>query len=480
MKLKEILQDISVLELHADPELEITGVVCDSRKVQPGHAFVAVVGCDADGNRYIPGALNQGACVIITAKKPETAIPYVLVDSDRLALATASANFYRHPARDLAVIGVTGTNGKTSVTYLTKQLLEKLTGEKVGLVGTMENHLGDRVQESQRTTPESPELQQYLAHMRDAGCKYAVMEVSSHGLDQERVGGICFQVAAFTNLTQDHLDYHKTMEAYCRAKAILFSRCRKAVVNADDSWYEHLLADCSAPVLKTSAKGGAQLQAQDICLEADRVRFTAVYGREHQPVTVPIPGGFTVYNALTVLGIALQLGFSLEAAAGALAGVKGVKGRVEVVPTPGKPYTVMIDYAHTPDGLQNVLSSVKGFCKGRLIALFGCGGDRDRTKRPQMGKIGVTLADIAVITSDNPRTEDPMAIISDILEGVGRAKNYTVYENRVQAIHYAMDIGQKDDIIVLCGKGHETYQIVGLEKRHFDEREIVQGYLNKA
>ncbi len=480
MKLKELMQDICVLETNADPETEITGISCDSRRVQPGNAFAAVQGWDTDGNRYIPAAMDRGAAVVITARKPADGISYVLVEKDRLALALISSNFYGHPAQKLPVIGITGTNGKTSAACLTKQLLEKVTGNKVGLIGTVGIDLGDAVLNAKRTTPESPELQKYLACMRSNGCSYAVMEVSSHALDQERVGGITFAVAAFTNLTQDHLDYHKTMESYCDAKARLFSRCRRAVVNADDIWCERLTAGCTAPALQTSVKGLAGLYAQDILLEADRVCFTAVYGRECQHITVPIPGGFTVYNALTALGIALQLGISLKAAAEGLADVKGIRGRVELVPTPGKPYTVMIDYAHTPDGLEKLLHSLKAFCKGRLIAVFGCGGDRDRSKRPQMGEIAVRLADFAVITSDNPRTEDPMAIISDILEGVGDEKNYTVFENRVRAIHYAMDIGKKDDIIVLCGKGHETDQVVGLEHRRLDEREAVRSYLEEA
>ncbi len=477
MKLSQVLQAVPVCESSADGSVEITGVVCDSRKVQKGNLFVAVDGCQHDGNRYIAQAMENGAAAVVTAKKPKENIPWVLVASDRAALARISANFYGHPARELIMVGVTGTNGKTSVTSLCKQVLEQLTGEKVGLVGTMENCLGDRVQPAQRTTPESPELQKILYDMRAAGCRYAVMEVSSHGLHQQRVGGICFRVAAFTNLTADHLDYHKTMEDYCAAKAMLFASCHRAVVNADDPWHTKITENCHGPVLRLSARGPADLYGENICLEADGVCFTAVCGSQREAVKVPIPGNFTVYNALTVLGIALQLGFSLEAAARALENVRGVRGRVEVVPTPGKPYKVMIDYAHTPDGLANVLASLRDFCKGRLIALFGCGGDRDKSKRPQMGKIGVSLADIAIITSDNPRTEDPKAIISDILQGVGNAENYIIIENRTQAIQYAMDIGQKDDIIVLCGKGHETHQLIGRQQLHFDEREIVRKFL---
>ena len=477
MKLSALLQGIEVLELHADPQLEVTAVISDSRKVQPGSLFVAVSGFASDGNRFIPMAMEKGAVVVVTAKKPEMDVPYVLVASDRLALALLGTNFYGRPAESMVMVGVTGTNGKTSTTWLLKQVLQQVKGAKVGLIGTMENHIGDEIIATERTTPESIELQALFARMRDAGCSYAVMEVSSHALELDRVAGITFDVAAFTNLTEDHLDFHKTMEAYCDAKAILFRRCRRAVVNGDDPWTERLLAGCTAPVLTLTVGGDGSLRAENVVMASDRVTFTAVCGEERVAVNVGIPGKFTVRNVLGVLGIAMQLGISLEDAAAALANVQGVKGRVEVVPTPGKDYTVLIDYAHSPDGLENVLSSVRDFCKGRLIAVFGCGGDRDPIKRPIMGKIAVDLADLAVVTTDNPRTEAPDAIIRDIVAGVEDAKNYVVVENRPDAIKYAMDIAKKDDIIVLAGKGHETYQEIMGIKHHLDEREIVAAYL---
>ena len=477
MKLSALLQEIEVLELHADSQLEVTAVISDSRKVQPGSLFVAVSGFANDGNRFIPMAMEKGAVVVVTAKKPEMDVPYVLVASDRLALALLGTNFYGRPAESMVMVGVTGTNGKTSTTWLLKQVLQQVKGAKVGLIGTMENHIGDEIIATERTTPESIELQALFARMRDAGCSYAVMEVSSHALELDRVAGITFDVAAFTNLTEDHLDFHKTMEAYCDAKAILFRRCRRAVVNGDDPWVERLLADCTAPVLTLTVGGNGSLRAEDVVMGSDRVSFTAVCGEERVAVNVGIPGKFTVRNVLGVLGIAMQLGISLEDAAAALAKVQGVKGRVEVVPTPGKDYTVLIDYAHSPDGLENVLSSVRDFCKGRLIAVFGCGGDRDPIKRPIMGKIAVDLADLAVVTTDNPRTEAPDAIIRDIVAGMEGAENYQVVENRPDAIKYAMDIAKKDDIIVLAGKGHETYQEIMGVKHHMDEREIVAAYL---
>ena len=305
----------------------------------------------------------------------------------------------------MTMIGVTGTNGKTSTTLLLKQVLEKTMGAKVGLIGTMANMVGDEVIPTERTTPESFELQGLFARMRDAGCSHVVMEVSSHAVTLDRIGGVRFDIAAFTNLTEDHLDFHKTMDAYCDAKAELFRRCSKAVINTDDSYAPRFLEAASCPVLTTAVSAGADLRAENVELLSDGIRYTV----DGVSVHVPIPGRFTVYNTLTVLGIARQLGISLTDAAEALKTVEGVKGRIEVVPTPGKDYTVLIDYAHTPDGLENVLSSVRDFCKGRIISVFGCGGDRDPIKRPIMGHIGVKLADFAVITSDNPRTETPGA-----------------------------------------------------------------------
>ncbi len=478
MKLHALLQGVKVLEIHADLNLEIAGVAYDSRKVTPGSLFVAITGFASDGNRFIPMALEKGAAVVVTAAKPHEDIPYVLVASDRLALALIAGNWFGHPAKSMTMIGITGTNGKTSSTLLLKHILEDALGAKVGLIGTMENMVGDEIIPTARTTPESFELQALFARMRSAGCTHVVMEVSSHALTLERVGGVHYDVAAFTNLTEDHLDFHKTMDAYCDAKAELFKRATKGVLNRDDSYYPRFAAAATCQSLSTSARGSADLYAENVRLAANGIAFTAVAGDCRQEIRLGIPGKFTVYNALTVLGVALQLGISLEQAAASLATARGVKGRIEVVPTPGKDYTVLIDYAHTPDGLENVLSSVKDFCQGRLISVFGCGGDRDPIKRPIMGRIGVRLSDIAIITSDNPRTEDPMKILADICAGLPEeAKNYEVIENRVAAIHRAMDIAKKDDIIVLAGKGHETYQEICGVKNHLDEREVVADYL---
>ena len=476
MKLKDLLKGINVIECAADPELNIEAVAYDSRKVVSGSLFVAVSGFATDGNKYIPMAMEKGAMAVVTAKKPEQDVPYILVESDRKALAMLGVNFYGHPAGKMTMIGITGTNGKTSVTLLLKHLLEKTLGAKVGLVGTMGNMIGDVELPTERTTPESFELQGLFAQMVEGGCTHCVMEVSSHALTLDRVGGVHYDVAAFTNLTEDHLDFHKTMEAYCDAKAELFRRCDRAVLNRDDEWFDRMVSGATCDVLTTSVKEAAGLKAENLELLSDGICFTAVMGEKKVQVHLPIPGKFTVYNALTVLGVAVQLGLSLEAAAEALTTAQGVKGRVEVVPTPGQPYTVLVDYAHTPDGLENVLSSVRGFCKGRLIAVFGCGGDRDPIKRPIMGAIGVKLADHTIITSDNPRTEDPMAIIRDITANLEEG-SWEIIEDRRKAIRYAMDIAKKDDIIVLAGKGHETYQEINGVKYHLDEREEVAAHL---
>ena len=472
MKLKELLQGLTILEATADLEMEIARVSYDSRQTRPGDLFVAMSGFAVDGHTFIGKAMEAGAAAVLCEKAPEGEIPYVRVADSRHALAVVGANFYGHPADAMTMVAVTGTNGKTTTTYLLKAILEQALGAKVGLIGTNQNMIGQEALPTERTTPESFELQGLLAQMRDGGCTHVVMEASSHALYLNRVYGIHYAVGIFTNLTQDHLDFHKTMEAYCDAKAILFRNCDTGVVNADDPWTGRLMENASCKVLTYSEKAESDLRAENVA-------FTAVTKEKKVPIRVNIPGGFMVYNTLDVLGAALALGVSLEKSAEVLAGVPHVKGRVEVVPTPGKDYTILIDYAHSPDGLENVLSSVKGFAKGRTIALFGCGGDRDKTKRPKMGKVAADLADFAIVTTDNPRTEVPADIIRDILPGFeGSDTPYIVVEDRIQAIHWAMDHAEKGDVIVLCGKGHETYQEINHVKHHMDEREIVADYLN--
>ena len=478
MKLQELLAGIPVLDAAADLETEITGVSYDSRRTKPGDLFVAMTGFATDGHQYIGKALENGAAAVLCQQTPETDCPYIQTEDSRRALAVVGANWFHHPASGMTMIAVTGTNGKTTTTYLLKAILEQALGAKVGLIGTNQNMIGQEVIPTERTTPESFEVQHLFRQMADVGCTHVVMEVSSHALALDRVYGVRYQVGIFTNLTQDHLDFHKTMEAYCDAKAILFRNCGTGVVNADDPWTPRLLRNASCKVLTYAEHAPADLRAENVGLGADHIAFDAVTETERVPIRVNIPGGFMVYNTLDVLGAALALGIPLKDSARVLAAVPHVKGRVEVVPTPGRDYTVLIDYAHSPDGLKNVLSSVQGFAKGRTIALFGCGGDRDRTKRPKMGKTAAEHADFLVITTDNPRTEKPGAIIEDILPGLeGSVTPYTVIEDRVEAIHWAMDHAEAGDVIVLCGKGHETYQEINHVKHHMDEREIVADYL---
>lgn len=481
MKLQELLKGIEVLECRAEPCMDVTGVSFDSRAVKQGELFVAVTGFAADGHKFIPAAVKNGAAVVLCERAPSGNIPYVLVKSARTALAQAAANWFGHPADSMTMIGVTGTNGKTTVTYLLKTVLEQTLGAKVGLIGTIQNMIGDEILPTERTTPESFELQKLFAEMRDAGCTHVVMEVSSHALSLSRVEGVRFRVGVFTNLTEDHLDFHKTMLDYCDAKAILFRHCDTGVMNLDDLYCDRIHRQAACKILTYSTKdNAADLVAKNIRLYADRVETDVVTGIEISRAELGIPGAFSVYNALAVLGAGLALGIPLAELTAALRHAHGVKGRMEVVPTPGKDYTVLIDYSHTPDSLKNALITVRGFCKGRVIAVFGCGGDRDPFKRPIMGRIGGELADVCVITSDNPRTEDPNAIIAQIVAGMQDAKNKpVVIESRVEAIGWAMANAKQDDVIVLCGKGHETYQEVGHEKHHMDEREIVAEYLEK-
>ena len=451
----------------------------DSRKATPGCVFVALPGSNADGGQFIADAVARGAGFVVC--RPEHAgacgeAEVVDCAEPRRALGLLARARYGTASLPFPVVGVTGTNGKTTTTYLVKHMLED-AGHKVGLIGTNQNLIGSEVIETERTTPESYELHALFARMRDAGCTHVIMEVSSHSLVLDRVHGIRFAVGAFTNLTQDHLDFHKTMENYRKAKAILFTVSDKGVINLDDAAAPKMLADAKCPCLTYSCgKPEATLCATALQLHADGVEFDAAYEGASAHVKLPIPGHFSVENALNALGMVLSLGMPLADAAKSLATATGVKGRVEVVPT-DTDYTVLIDYAHSPDGVENVLKAVRGFAKGRVVALFGCGGDRDRTKRPKMGKIASDLADFCVVTSDNPRTEQPQAIIDDILEGMKDSKTpMQVIVDRPEAIHWALAHAQKDDIIVLMGKGHETYQEVNHVKHHMDEREIVADY----
>ena len=477
MRLRELLEGMEVISQTISPDTEITHVCVDSRATQKGSLFVAVPGNRCDGGHYARQAVDRGAvCVVCQSELPPD-LPWVKVRDARLALSQLACRWYGHPSRQLTMLGVTGTNGKTTVTYLLRHILQR-TGMKTGLIGTVQNIVGEQTLPAQRTTPDALQIQQLLSAMTKNGCSHAVMEVSSHALDQHRAEGIDFAVGIFTNLTEDHLDYHGTMGCYCDAKAKLFQMSRMGVCNADDPWTERLLAGASCPSVYYGIHNPAEVWAEDIFLHSRSVDFTVCTARTRTPVHLGVPGRFSVYNALGAIATCGELGIPPEECAAALATFPGVAGRMEVVPTPGKPYTLLIDYAHTPDALENVLKTVRGFAQNRVIAVFGCGGDREREKRPLMGHIAGKLADLTIITSDNPRTEEPMAIIRDILPGIAGAEDkYIVEPDRRGAIALAMGRAAAGDVIVLCGKGHETYQEIGDKTILMDEREIVRSLL---
>ena len=476
MRLKDLLQGVQITSVQADGQCCVQGISCDSKHVKTGDLFVAIPGTSLDGNQFITEAFEKGAVCAVCQSPPPCAIPHVVVPCARRALALMAANYDGRPAEEMTLIGVTGTNGKTTTTWLIKRILERKAGAKVGLMGTVENLVGDTALPAQRTTPDALQLHQLLRQMADNGCTHVVMEVSSHALALERTYGIVFDVGVFTNLTQDHLDFHGTMERYCAAKSKLLRSCRAAVYNADDPWGRQVLRGSTCPRVSYGLAQGCHLRAQDIAFAADSVSYTVCTPWEELPTGCGIPGAFSVYNSLAAMAVCQQLGVPLAACRDVLLHDGGAKGRMESVPVSGKPYSVIIDYAHTPDALENILQTVRGFTKGRLIAVFGCGGDRDRTKRPQMGAVAAHLADVAVVTTDNPRTERPADIIRDILAGMDGSKPVVV-ENRIEAICWALDHAADGDVVVLCGKGHETYQEIGKEKIHMDEREIVEDYL---
>lgn len=479
MKLKEIIKNIDVKNIFGSDMTEISGIAFDSRSVKPGNLFVCITGFETDGHDYAESAVASGAAAIIAERDLSAlGVACIVVENSRLAMALASAEFYGHPDRQFKLIGITGTNGKTTSTYLIKSILEAM-GKKVGLIGTNQNMIGNEVIPSKHTTPDSLELMQLFAHMAEKKADYVVMEVSSHSLALDRVAACEFDVGGFTNITQDHLDFHKTMDEYLKAKAILFSLSKAGAVNIDDSNAKYLLENSKCEKMLTyGTDSECDLRASDIRLHRDGVSFEISYKNKSYSASLKIPGMFSVYNALTALACLTATGIPLDESVDNLKNASGVKGRVEIVET-GRDYTVIIDYAHTPDGLYNVIKAIKEFAKGRIITVFGCGGDRDKTKRPKMGKIVSEMADLAVVTSDNPRTEKPEAIIEDILVGVKEGKGeYVVVPNRFAAIEYALDHAKKDDIILLAGKGHETYQILSDRTIIFDEREIVRKLLN--
>lgn len=464
MILKELLQDI---EYEGNADIEINRIQSNSLKVEPGDAFVCIEGYETDGHKYAKDSSQKGAAVIIAMHSVEADCPVVIVKDTRRVLALLCARYWGNPSKRFKLVGVTGTNGKTTTTYLVKTILEN-AGHKVGLIGTNQNMIGNKVLPASRTTPDSFELQKIFKSMADEKCDTVIMEVSSHALYLDRVYGSDFDIGLFTNITQDHLDFHKTMENYLAAKTLLFKMCKKGIINGDDERAGYVIKNATCPMTTYSIGKSSDVKADNVKMTEKGVSFDAL-GQHYE---LKIPGKFSVYNALGAILICDALGVDKNKIAEGLKIAHGVKGRAEVVDL-GYDFTVLIDYAHTPDGIENILKTVKGFAKGRVIILFGCGGDRDNKKRPIMGKIASSLADFVIVTSDNPRTEKPSAIIDEIMVGIDKTKPYTVIENRRDAIEYAVKNAKKDDVIVLAGKGHETYQTIGKENFHFDEREIL-------
>lgn len=477
MRLTELLRQTEHTLYGED--VQIHAITYDSRKVVPGSLFVAVRGLETDGHQYIEAAIEKGAAAILAEEKGAWSVPVAVCKDTRRGLAEVGARFYGNPADKLKIIGVTGTNGKTTTTYLIKQILD-LLGYKTGLIGTNQNIIGDKTMPTERTTPESLDLHGIFHEMVEEGVSYVVMEVSSHSLALSRTHGIFFQEAVFTNLTQDHLDFHETMEKYLEAKALLFSQARHGVTNIDDAYGAKLAAHAGCPVMTYGVENEADVRGENIRLSERGVICTTKLGGASYEIRLGIPGKFSVYNALAATAACLGLGIPMEDILKGLVLAKGVKGRAEVVSTPA-PYTVLIDYAHTPDGLKNIIETVRGFAKRRVITVFGCGGNRDKTKRPIMGEIAASLSDFTVVTSDNPRKENPGEIIKDILSGMTDYEGkYAAVENRRDAIRYAMEMAKESDIIILAGKGHETYQILHDETITFDEREIVKEIVSHA
>lgn len=476
MKLSELLKGLDYTGEYEDRE--VTDVTQDSRLVKEGFLFICIKGASFDGHSVAAEMLEKGAAAVVCGH--DLGLKNQIITSNtRNAYSILCANYYGNPADKLKLIGLTGTNGKTTTSFLIKQVLEN-AGKKVGLVGTVQNMVGDEIYPAKFTTPDPHELQKLFRMMVDAGCEYCVMEVSSQALAQGRVNGLHFAIGAFTNLTQDHLDYHKTWENYFNAKRKLFENCDIAVTNADDENGLKIVSGLPCKVITYAINtNDADYVAKNVNFKASGVEYELVglenIGRCH----CPIPGRFSVYNSLCAACCAITAGVEFTAVLEAISKCTGVKGRIEVVPT-DTDYTVIIDYAHSPDGLENIISSLREIAKGRIVTLFGCGGDRDKTKRPKMGKIAAELSDFCVVTSDNPRSENPSDIISDILKGMeGVSTPYVVVENRKEAIKWALEHAKPNDIVLLAGKGHETYQILPTGTIHFDEREAVAEILGE-
>ncbi|MCL2579592.1 MAG: UDP-N-acetylmuramoyl-L-alanyl-D-glutamate--2,6-diaminopimelate ligase [Oscillospiraceae bacterium] len=476
MTLGDLFKDVAIIESLADSEREVTGLTGDSRQLEPGGVFFCIPGLRTDGHDHAAAALESGAAAVVCQR--DLGLPnQILVENTRTALGLSAANFFGRPAEKLKLVGITGTNGKTTTTYLVKHILES-AGKKAGLIGTIRNEIDDLALPARYTTPDPVGLHAMFARMVQAGCEYAVMEASSHALDQGRLTGCRFSVAAFTNLTQDHLDYHGTMEAYFAAKRRLFDICDQAVINHDDEYGRRILAGAACPCTSYAQESrDADMTAHDINFSAQGSRFVLMLADQLYRVKLRMPGYFSVSNALAAAGCCLALGIEMQAIVDGLAGCPGVPGRIEILPT-NTDYTVIRDYAHSPDGLQKILETVRGFAPGRVVCLFGAAGNRDRTKRATMGEIVAGLAHFVILTSDNPRDEDPNQIVDDVLPGIKKHKTpYKVIVDRYDAIKWALENARPDDVLLLAGKGHEDYQVLDFGTINFDEKVVVEQLL---
>lgn len=472
MKLRSIMENINLDIIQGSIDLDINKIQYDSRKVKQGDVFFCIDGYTVDGHKYIQDAINNGAIAVVCEKNIDINLNCSVIKTkdSRKALAISAANYYKNPSRHMKIIGITGTNGKTTSAFMIKEILER-KGYKVGLIGTIANYIGDKKIHAERTTPESLELHELFSEMVECKVDYCVMEVSSHSLSLDRVYGIEFCESIFTNLTQDHLDFHKTFENYFSAKLMLFRNSKNSIINIDDIYGEKAYSFIKSSKLSFGLSN-SDIMASDIKMHSRGSKFTLRYKDNSFEVELSIPGNYNIYNALGAIAVCLSQGIEPTVIKVALEKVQ-VPGRCELVKdTHNLGFEIILDYAHTPDGLENILKTAREFTKGKLICVFGCGGDRDKTKRPIMGKIGSKLCDISVITSDNPRNEDPLEIINDIVKGIEK-HNFEIIESRKAAIKRAMEIASPGDVIVIAGKGHEDYQVLKGKTIHFDEREVV-------
>ncbi|GAA0089397.1 UDP-N-acetylmuramoyl-L-alanyl-D-glutamate--2,6-diaminopimelate ligase [Clostridium perfringens] len=481
MILKSLLKGLDYEVIKGNEESKVQNIRYDNRKIEQGDAFVCVKGFKVDGHSFIGDAIKKGAKTLIVQEdvSVQEDITIIKVRDTRKALAIMSSNYFGNPKDKLKIIGITGTNGKTTSAFIIKSILEK-AGFMTGLIGTIANYIGNKKVDAVRTTPESYELHELFKNMVDAGVEYCVMEVSSHSLELDRVYGVQFEEGIFTNLTRDHLDFHKTFENYYNAKFKLFERSNHSIINLDDPYGANIVKDIEERGVKTkvstfSIEKESDFKAFEIKSHSNGSEFK-VNLESIEEFSINIPGEYNIYNSLGCIICAYNLNIPMDKIKEGLSDVV-IPGRCELVAKEKNlPYSIIIDYAHTPDGLENILSTVKAFTKNRMISVFGCGGDRDKVKRPQMGKIGCELSDIAIITSDNPRSEEPMDIINDIVKPLNY-DNFVIEVNRKEAIRKAMNMALEGDVIVIAGKGHETYQILNDETIHFDEREVVYDIL---